>query len=328
MSYIFDNGFHTYFGVAVSCNNNAEKELKERCYKALDEMKINNNESIVRLEKELEFINEEGISEFFIKVFDLVNEIKKKRIYYFCNGSSTGSLVNYLLGITVINPIEYDLLFERFVISDYKKYPIIDMNILEKDKEKLIECIDNIFNGYDRKIKDDNFFHDDCCKVGFLSYKESDLKRMYSFLEVYKDYPFKDIVNIYSLHRPGVTPTINQYISTFKHEMFVGRDELFENIVKETFNWFIYQEQYIQAFSLLYGIDLSEATRLFYRFRNFKNEDYNDLLHEWILKALENGIAEIDAHRYTAMFINRAITAVPLKSHFLSLVYELVKINN
>ena len=124
------------------------------------------------------------------------------------------------------------------------------------------------------------------------------------------------------MHMPNITMVylkIHSSISTcFK---------LNKNIIKDTFNWFIYQEQYIQAFSLLYGIDLSEATRLFYRFKYFKNEDYNNLLVEWILKALENGIAEIDAHRYTAMFINGAITA-PLKSHFLSLVYELVKINN
>ena len=73
-------------------------------------------EIIERLKKELTVINKMGFNDYFLIVFDYVRYAKMHKILVGPGrGSAAGSLVAYVLGITGVDPLRYDLLFERFL---------------------------------------------------------------------------------------------------------------------------------------------------------------------------------------------------------------------
>jgi len=80
-----------------------------------------------RLSYELNIINEMGFPNYFLVVYDFIKFAKKNKILVGPGrGSAAGSLVAYSLGITDIDPLEYDLLFERFLNPARKTMPDID----------------------------------------------------------------------------------------------------------------------------------------------------------------------------------------------------------
>ena len=99
-------------------NINAYDYLREMCFKGLNK-RLNNNISdiyIKRLEYELSIINKMGFCNYFLVVWDYVKYAKFHDILVGPGrGSAAGSLVSYTLGITDIDPIKYNLLFERFL---------------------------------------------------------------------------------------------------------------------------------------------------------------------------------------------------------------------
>ena len=102
-----------------------EKEVKE-LYKA-------------RLDRELESADTQGFINYFLIVWDLYNWVLSQDIQ--CGpgrGSSAGSLVCFLLNITQVDPMEYDLLFERFITPGRITSPDIDMDF-QDDKRDLIK---------------------------------------------------------------------------------------------------------------------------------------------------------------------------------------------
>lgn len=80
-----------------------------------------------RMNYELEVIKEKNFSQYFIKVMAIADIARKNDILMGPGrGSAGGSMVTYLAGITEINPIEYGLLFERFINPERPSYPDID----------------------------------------------------------------------------------------------------------------------------------------------------------------------------------------------------------
>lgn len=95
-----------------------------------------------RLEYELDIINNMGFAAYFLIVQDLVNWAKENRVRVGPGrGSAAGSLVSYVLGITDINPLKYDLLFERFLNPDRVSMPDIDIDFCFEKREKVINYI-------------------------------------------------------------------------------------------------------------------------------------------------------------------------------------------
>src|SRR3989344_1147730 len=85
-----------------------------------------------RLDYELEVIKKTGFSTYFLMVQDFVNWAKKEGIVVGPGrGSAAGSLVSYLLGITNIDPIAYNLIFERFMNPDRISPPDIDLDFAD-----------------------------------------------------------------------------------------------------------------------------------------------------------------------------------------------------
>ena len=95
-----------------------------------------------RLGYELKVIEDMGFSNYFLVVYDFIKYAKKNNILVGPGrGSAAGSLVAYSLGITEIDPIKYDLLFERFLNPDRKTMPDIDTDFPDDKREQVIEYV-------------------------------------------------------------------------------------------------------------------------------------------------------------------------------------------
>lgn len=102
-----------------------------------------------RLSYELKVINEMGFPNYFLVVYDFIKFAKKNKILVGPGrGSAAGSLVAYSLGITDIDPLEYDLLFERFLNPARKTMPDIDTDFPDNRRG---EVIDYVIEKYGKK---------------------------------------------------------------------------------------------------------------------------------------------------------------------------------
>jgi DNA polymerase-3 subunit alpha len=101
-----------------------------------------------RLAMELDVIDSMGFNDYFLIVWDLFNEAARRGIPSGPGrGSAAGSIVAYVLGITDICPLEYDLLFERFLNPGRKSMPDIDMDFAPSGRDELIEYARRKYNG-------------------------------------------------------------------------------------------------------------------------------------------------------------------------------------
>lgn len=95
-----------------------------------------------RLEYELRTIIDMGFAAYFLIVWDLVRWAKENRVPVGPGrGSAAGSLVSYLLGITTIDPLRYNLLFERFLNPERVSMPDIDIDFCFEKRDQVIEYI-------------------------------------------------------------------------------------------------------------------------------------------------------------------------------------------
>ena len=107
--------------------------------------RLNNNvskEYLDRLSYELNIINNMGFANYFLVVYDFIRYAKKKGILVGPGrGSAAGSLVAYSLGITEIDPLKYNLLFERFLNPERKTMPDIDTDIPDIYRDDIINYV-------------------------------------------------------------------------------------------------------------------------------------------------------------------------------------------
>ncbi|CAG1001216.1 Error-prone DNA polymerase [Anaerolineae bacterium] len=80
------------------------------------------------LEYELAVIARSGLSNYFLIVWDMVRYAREQGIRCQGRGSAANSLVAYLLGISPVNPIAHDLVFERFLSDERRATPDIDID--------------------------------------------------------------------------------------------------------------------------------------------------------------------------------------------------------
>ena len=116
-----------------------EDETVECCSKLT---KKKRKEIEKRLKFELETISKMGFISYFLIVADFVNHAKSSGIPVGPGrGSAAGSLVSYLLGITDIDPLDFGLLFERFLNPARKKMPDIDIDFCERLRGNVIKYV-------------------------------------------------------------------------------------------------------------------------------------------------------------------------------------------
>ena len=136
----FDNSYLPDFPIEDK-NVSPEELLKIKVYEG-GESKYGTltSEIIERIDYELDVINSMGFASYFLIVGDLIEFSKKRNIRTGAGrGSAAGSIVSYCLGITGIEPLEYGLIFERFLNKGRKSLPDIDMDFDERYRNDVIQ---------------------------------------------------------------------------------------------------------------------------------------------------------------------------------------------
>ena len=121
--------------------------LRDLCEKNLgDRVEHVTSSYTDRLDKELNVISEMGFSDYFLIVWDIMIYAHQENIFTGSGrGSAAGSLVAFLLEITNVDPIKYNLLFERFLNKERFTLPDIDLDFPDDKREQILNYI---FNRY------------------------------------------------------------------------------------------------------------------------------------------------------------------------------------
>ncbi len=121
-----------------------DEYLKDLCFEGIKKRYGQNptKEVIDRLNYELGVITQTGFASYFLIVQDFVNWAKENRIVVGPGrGSAGGSLVAYLLNITNVDPLKYNLLFERFLNPERISLPDIDLDFADRRRDEVIEYV-------------------------------------------------------------------------------------------------------------------------------------------------------------------------------------------
>ena len=129
-----------------------EKFLTELCYKNAEKLYSEVTDDIkARIERELSVIESKGFSSYFLINWDLCKWAHNHNIPVGARGSAVGTVVGYCLGICNIDPLKYDLLFERFMDPQRDEMPDIDIDICQASRPKLLEYVSKKY-GYVAQI--------------------------------------------------------------------------------------------------------------------------------------------------------------------------------
>lgn len=122
----------------------SDSYLEALCYKGLmkrygsELSQVHKN----RLSYELSIIKEMGFADYFLIVWDFIKYAKMNQIFVGPGrGSAAGSIVSYVLGITNVDPIKYQLLFERFLNPERISMPDIDIDFQDNRRDEVIQYV-------------------------------------------------------------------------------------------------------------------------------------------------------------------------------------------
>jgi error-prone DNA polymerase len=120
----------------------AASVLAERCWRGIDGRGIEATPDVKeRLDLELALIQRMGYAAYFLTVADIVADIKAMGIRCACRGSAAGSLVCYLTGISDVDAVRHDLVFERFLNPLREELPDIDVDVESARREDVYDMI-------------------------------------------------------------------------------------------------------------------------------------------------------------------------------------------
>ena len=98
-------------------------------------------EAIERLRYELEVIRYTKFANYFLVVWDIIKFVRQRNILFGVRGSAAASVVLYCLGITDVDPLEYRLVFERFLNLERKEMPDIDMDFQDDRRDEVLHYV-------------------------------------------------------------------------------------------------------------------------------------------------------------------------------------------
>ena len=138
-----DLGFTEYHlpNFPVPDGKTADHYLRELCEKGLQmryQSRSDDPEIQKRLNYELDIIKTMGFDAYFLIVWDLIQYAQKNNIWYNARGSAAGSIVSYCLEITPIDPLEHDLIFERFLNPGRISMPDIDLDFPDNRRAEMM----------------------------------------------------------------------------------------------------------------------------------------------------------------------------------------------
>ena len=152
-TYIIGSQCDAELQTAPMVRYHSDFDLMRMCKEGALKLKIKlNDEYKKRLNRELKLIHDKDFADYFAIVAEMTQKAKKKMLVGPARGSSAGSLVCYLLGITTVDPIEHGLIFERFIDINRPDLPDIDIDFPDNKRQYVIK---DLFKTYGS----DNVFH-------------------------------------------------------------------------------------------------------------------------------------------------------------------------
>ena len=143
---IGDYEFYENLKLLPNPKRDANISLKELCDKGIQSKKLSDKVYDDRLTEELSVIKKKDFASYFLVVADMISWAKSQDILVGPGrGSAAGSLVCYLLGITEVDPIKYDLLFGRFINEERNDFPDIDTDFEDSRRGEVKEYLRNKF---------------------------------------------------------------------------------------------------------------------------------------------------------------------------------------
>ncbi len=122
----------------------ADDYLARLCWDGLRQRVPNAGEAEEkRLAYELDVIKKTRFANYFLVVWDIAHFVRERDIFFNVRGSAAASLVLYCLGVTDVNPLQYRLVFERFLNVERKEMPDIDMDFQDDRREEVISYVVN-----------------------------------------------------------------------------------------------------------------------------------------------------------------------------------------
>lgn len=110
------------------------RALVDLCKDGMQKLGLDDSEShLERLKKELKIVKDKGFSRYFLTMRAIISVAEKNMLIGPGRGSSAGSLICYCLGITSIDPLKYDLIFERFCAPWRSDEPDVDSDFSDRD---------------------------------------------------------------------------------------------------------------------------------------------------------------------------------------------------
>ena len=120
----------------------ADEYLHKICDEGLKKLIPNAGvEEHQRLDYELEVIEQTRYADYFLVVWDVAQFVRENDIFLAVRGSAAGSLVLYCLGVTDVNPLKYNIVFERFLNLERHEMPDIDMDFQDDRREEVLNYV-------------------------------------------------------------------------------------------------------------------------------------------------------------------------------------------
>lgn len=156
-SFIYNNsnvdlriGEYKFPQYPVSENESVYSLLHKLAFEGLNRRYKNISKQIKdRLNYELDVIVKLNFVDYFLVVWDIVTEAKRRGMMMIGRGSAANSLVSYCLGFTEVDPVKYDLYFERFLNLGRISPPDVDLDFSWKERDEIIKYVFDKY-GYER----------------------------------------------------------------------------------------------------------------------------------------------------------------------------------
>ena len=147
---VFQGLVYRYGGKELEDTVNLNVEECRKILEKVDKDRDDLHKVLPRIDYELSVVDKMGYNGYFLIVQDFINWGKSQRIIYGPGrGSAAGSILAYALRITELDPLKYDLLFERFLNPDRISMPDIDTDIQDTRRDEVIEYCSKKY-GFDR----------------------------------------------------------------------------------------------------------------------------------------------------------------------------------
>lgn len=128
--------------VKLPQDKTADSFLAELCWQGFERRYSRPTPEVnERLSYELEVIQKTNFADYFLVIWDITSFARKRGIYFGVRGSAAASLALYCLGITDINPLEYGLVFERFLNVERRELPDIDLDFQDDRRNEVLDYI-------------------------------------------------------------------------------------------------------------------------------------------------------------------------------------------